>query len=572
MNNVKITDMAGQPKPAASITRAHMSAMRGGWSSRAYEAAGRDHAVLMDWDAPFVSGHGALSGERETLAARVHDMVRNDGWVSGAVDKKLFNIVGTGFRLSSTPDWKLLNISEKQAQEFADRAEALWVDYSTESGFWADATRAGPVASVISEIGYHYVVDGEGFGALVWRDETQSGYSTAMQPIHPQRCSNPLGRMDTATLKDGVELDDFGAATGYWFSDAHPGDNYLAGLSPFTWTYMPRETEWGRPRVLHVRRRRETGMVRGVGDVVAFLRRGRQVHKLEDYELSAASVNSLLAAFIKTPLDPGMLADALDATDSTTTLSESMSTIMNAQANAYKDEPIRMGGGQVNFMQPGEDVYLTKPEHPNANFEGFIQLSLRNLAASMNMTAEQITQDWSQANYSSMRAAFLEVYKGFAVMTADLINGVQQPWYSAFLEECVDKGLIELPAGAPTFQEARSAWSKASWIGSPRGYIDPLKEVQATGLKLQNNLTTRKAALAEQGLDFDEVIKQLAHERSAMIDAGLDPDGGKMDGRFDPAVASPDGEGEEKSGAQQKRERQARRISRSGVPLVKRAA
>jgi hypothetical protein len=45
-------------------------------------------------------------------------------------------------------------------------------------------------------------------------------------------------------------------------------------------------------------------------------------------------------------------------------------------------------------------------------------------------------------------------------------------------------GDVELPKGAPDFYDARSDWAACRWIGPGRGWIDPVKEVQASQMKI----------------------------------------------------------------------------------------
>lgn len=563
----------GQPLPADLRRRAQATAMSASWR-RAYQGAGTDHAALREWRAPFVSGQAAVSADREPLSARVHDMARNDGWVFAAIDKKLVNLVGAGFRLNAMPNWRYLGLTRDQAQTIGEQIETLWRDYSEGGGFWADAERAGTAMSVVTSATWHYIADGEAFGILVWREDAPAGWRTAMQVVHPARCSNPRGTMDRVDLRDGVSLDALGAATGYWFADAHPGDWHLPGQMPQHWTFIERETEWGRPRVVHLRRRREAGMTRAVADLVPFMRKGRQLHQYDDYELSAAALNALLAAFVTTPLDAGALADALEAEQPAEALGGLMDAMMQAQASVYKESPIRMAGGQINFLNPGEDVELSRPQHPNSGFESFFKFGLRNLAAVLGITAEQLTMDWSEVNYSSARAALQEVWRGFQAMRAEIIAQFLQPWYRAWLEEVFDKGLLDLPAGAPSFALAPDAWAGAHWIGQARGYIDPQKEAEAAAMRISLNVSTLEREAAEQGLDWREVIEQRARERAAMAALGLDPDPGRPEARIQPQ--QPEGadetDGEELSGAEAKRRRQARARSRSGVPLIGRRA
>ena len=59
----------------------------------------------------------------------------------------------------------------------------------------------------------------------------------------------------------------------------------------------------------------------------------------------------------------------------------------------------------------------------------------------------------------------------------------------------------------------REAWLGSEWIGPSQGQLDPVKEVNAEILSIQNGLTTHEAAAAKiNGSDWDTNIDQLEME------------------------------------------------------------
>jgi lambda family phage portal protein len=211
--------------------------------------------------------------------------------------------------------------------------------------------------------------------------------------------------------------------------------------------------------------------------------------------------------------------------------------INEAQATAYKAEPIRLGGANVNFLQPGESVQLTRAEHPSNGYESFARFGLHNLAAALGVTAEQLTQDWSKTNLSSARAALAEMWRLLAMDRADFAAGFMAPWYMAWLEEAFEKDMITLPANAPAFDAAREAWTACRWIAPAKGFLDPEKDAIAAGLRMANNLSTLEREASEQGYDYRDIIEQRARERAEMAEAGLDPDAARP-ASYDRSAAS----------------------------------
>jgi capsid protein len=56
-------------------------------------------------------------------------------------------------------------------------------------------------------------------------------------------------------------------------------------------------------------------------------------------------------------------------------------------------------------------------------------------------------------------------------------------------------------------------YTNAVWIGPPRGYIEPVKEVTANIKRLQNNMTTLAEIRAEDGGEWASTVEQRAKEK-----------------------------------------------------------
>jgi lambda family phage portal protein len=225
----------------------------------------------------------------------------------------------------------------------------------------------------------------------------------------------------------------------------------------------------------------------------------------------------VMAAFVESPFDHDQFASALGG-------GEELSAYQQQRLDYYQAAPINVGGAKIAFTFPGEKVTLSKPSHPNSVFEAFERASLRNIASAMGMTYEQLSMDWGQVNYSSARAALLEVWRGFAARKEHFAQAFMAPVYAAWLEEAIDRGIVTLPKGAPDFAEAKAAYCSAKWIGPGRGWVDPHKEATAATERLAAGLSTLERECAEQGADYLETIQQRARERKEMMALGLDPD------------------------------------------------
>ena len=520
----------GSPVPGRLRHAARRQAAQNAMMARdAYQGASYDHPSFAKWRPGTWSGQSALTWSRPQLVDRLNDMARNDGWASAGVSRMVDNIVGAGWTLSAKPNFVSLGMSYDEAEEVADAIEALWRDYTLDVDHWCDAERGKSMGGILALAARHrFGMDGEAFALLVWRDDAPS-FHTAVQIVDPARCSNPLGRHDTDTLRDGVAIDALGAPVGYHFRRYHPGEVFMGQGNPWAWDYVARETEWGRPVVVHAFEPERAGMTRGVSSWAPVMRSIKQATDYEDYESQAALLNAVMAAFIETPFDPEEILDALGSDGGSA--AGMYGQIAAAQKAYYGAAPIEMPGVRVNILQPGETAKFTRPEHPNANFEVFVNAALRKIASSIGLTYEQLTMDWSQVNYSSARAALLEIWRGFAGRKGNFGAQFMAPIYRAFLEEIFDRRLVRVPPKAVSFEANPAAWCHADWIGPGRGWVDPLREAQAAGERLAGNLSTLQQEAAEQGRDWKMDAMQKKRERDYYVKLGLDPDAARPESR-----------------------------------------
>lgn len=513
MTDITLLDASGKPINPAVRNAARLHAARSrAMSSAAYQGAAFDHPNFAKWNPGTYSGQSALDWSRGTLVDRLNDVARNDGWGAAGTSRLVDNIIGSGWTLAAKPNHRSLNLTYEEAEDISDQIEALWRDYTLDVDKWCDAERMKSMAGIMGAAArQRYGAEGEAMAVLVWHDDAPL-FQTAIHLIDPARCSNPHNRMNDEFLRDGVAINDLGAPQGYHFRKSHPGDVFAGNTGLWNWEYVDRATEWGRPIVVHTFEQKRAGMTRGVSDWAPVMRSIKQSTDYEDYESQAALLNAVMAAFIETPFDPEEMLAAMDQDVSANSISDLYGEMRTAQKAYYEAAPISLPGVQINMLQPGEKATLTKPEHPNANFTAFVNAALRKVASAVGLTYEQLTMDWSQVNYSSARAALLEIWRGFTSKKNGFASQFMGPIYRAWLEEVLDKGLVKVPAHAVPFEVNPAAWCHADWIGPGRGWIDPLKEAQAAGERMKNRLTTLQKEAAEQGSDWKLDMEQLAVE------------------------------------------------------------
>lgn len=500
MSKSSIIDLNGNPmQPAAN--------------ARPYGAADTFSQELSTWFPYLGSADSEYIPDRDMIVSRTRDLVRNSGWASGALSRHLDNVIGSGFRLSSKPDYKALGLDDQWAKEFAEEVEGRWRIFSEDPDNWIDATRQDNFNGLLGLAYRHKLTDGEATAAILWLNNKPFGrYATTIKLIDPDRLSNPNNQFDTDLLKGGVELDRNGAPIAYHIRNGHPSDWHL-GSKSYSWTRIPRETRWGRKRFIHAYDKERANQTRGIGLLTPVIERLKMIDKYDRVELQAALVNAIFAAFIESPFDHDMLDDAISA--------DQLSTYQKQRADFHDKRQVRLDGVRIPTLFPGESFNFQAASRPAAQFGEFEKACLRNIAAGTGLSYEQISQDWSETNYSSARGALLEVWKTLSRNRSSFADKFATPVFILFLEEAINRGDIKLPQNGPDFYTAKAAYCKIKWIGQGRGWVDPVKEAQAAQIRMDSCLSTLEDECADQGKDWQEVLQQRKREIEEMDKLGV---------------------------------------------------
>jgi lambda family phage portal protein len=483
-----------------------------------YRAASAQAQDLAAWNPHLGSADGDWLRDRDRSVARVRDLVRNDGHAHSAIVKTSDMLVGGGLRLSAKPDHRALGITPEQALEMGDRIEAEWSQFADDPLKRCDLHRRYTMSGIQMLFMKELRQTGEACGLMQWKPERGARYATCVQVVDPDRLSNPQDRMDTEFLRRGVALDEDGAPIGYWFRRAHPGDWMTFSARSSQWDFVERETEWGRPVVIHAFEADRADQSRGVPDMASIVGEFRMLGEFRNLELANATINALFAAFIKSGLDPASAAEMLE------TSGGSIANMELTRAQHYSEAPVSLGGVRIPVLPIGDEISMNSDSRQTSEFASFQAAFLQSIATATGMSYEQLSMDWSKTNYSSARAALNEVWRWARARSRFFADSVMSPIYLAFLEEAFDKGYVDIPAGAPGFHEMPAAYARAAWIGPPRGYVDPVKDAQGAQVRMETMTSTLEQECAEQGLDWRDVIAQRARERKELDDRGLSTD------------------------------------------------
>lgn len=498
-----------------------------GWPGQAFDAADIYGQRMQGWMPPLFSADTERSPYRNRIVSRVRDLVRNDGWAAGAVTRVLDNAVGVMLRPVSKPDYRFLAhlsgnpaFDAQWAHEFARAVDSWYRAWAEDPGRYNDAERMLTFAQQL-HLGFrHLIVDGDAVAYLPWLEDNigvgRARYATAVQIIDPDRLSNPQNQYDVKNLRNGVEITDAGVPIAYHIRRAHQADWYSMG-DTVIWDRIERETSWGRPQVVHFFEHHRGGQhVGGTGMLTPVLQRLKMLIKYDGTELDAAIINAIFAAYVESPYDHGITEEAIEGGD------DSLGVYQDMRTQFHESRNISLNGARMPILFPGEKINTVSAARPAGNFREFERAVLNNVASGAGMAPMQVSNDWSDVNYSSARGALLEAWKTMKRRREDFSIGFASPIRIALLEEIMEAEKLPLPRNAPKFLEARHAYARCRWLGPGRGWIDPVAEREGAILGMQGGLSTLEDECAEsEGRDWEETLDQREVELDAFRKRGL---------------------------------------------------
>ncbi len=498
-------------------TKPEVSAIGG-----ALEGAERTSRETALWSPSMGSADRIINTAKPMADARSRDMVQNDGYALGAVAIHKDSIVGTQFRLNAKPAYKVLGVSAEWAEEFQQIVEARFAVIAESEECHLDASGTQTFTGLIRQGTGGFVMSGEVLGSSEWLRDPRRPFKTAVQLISPDRLSNANGVSDTQFLRRGIEKDVRGRPLFAHIRNGHPSDGY--GVDNYTWSRVPFKKPWGRTQVFHIIERLLPDQSRGISDMVSVLKQMRMTKKFQEVTLQNAVINATYAAAIESELPSGEVFAALGANNSNGIpggMMEYFKTYMGAMST-YLDSSknIAIDGAKIPHLFPGTKLNMQPVGNPGGIGSEFEQSLQRYIAASLGVSYEQFTRDYTKTNYSSARASMNETFKFMQSRKKNVADRMANIIYALWLEEDIANGNLPLPPGKRRawFYEpgVKDALVQASWIGASRGQIDEMKETQAAILRIQSGLSTYELECGRLGHDFRDIFEQRAREEKLM--------------------------------------------------------
>lgn len=474
--------------------------VKAGGAQSAFFQGGRN-PLMVSWSPQLREHQDDVRKDWEKAAARAVEGVQNSGFLTKVVETETGSVVGAGLRLSSRPDADVLGITEAEASKLGRQIETAFRAYANNPRE-CDAGGRMTFGKMQQAAFASYKCYGEVLGLLPKVNRQGARYLSKVALLPPSRLSQKND--DQENIVQGVRCDrDWGFPTAYVIKrkDRSGGWDEVE---------IPAFDNDGGLNVVHVFDA-SISTTRGISPMAPILKVVRQVDQYADATLTAALLQTIFAATMKTSI-PGLAGfEGLMTNGDTGNLN--LGAFFTAKGEWYDGAKIDLTQhGRIAQLFPGDELDFKEAKAPGAQYDQFMGWLMREIAAGAGVTYESATGDYRGATYSSIRMAGAQEWLTVLRRRNNIIMPFCQTVFEAWLDEAVFTGRIKFPGGYANFRDKREAACRASWSGPAQPQADDFKAARSHEVLKGMGATTLMEISASYGRDWDDDMRQQAEE------------------------------------------------------------
>jgi lambda family phage portal protein len=408
---------------------------------------------------------------------QARDMDRNDAVIGILADRRVDNIVQSGFKLDPKTGDKGLDLELWQR----------WQDYSSDPDqcdiagecTWAEIERhCARAESIDGDI----IVTG-----------TEAG---SFQVLEAHAIQTKSKVADTFL---GVTTNQYGKRTQY---------HVLEELNEFATKGKSepinvRDSE-GRRQVFHVYNPKRVLQTRGVTQIAPVFGYAGMLEDINFAKLVQQQVVSCFAVFRK-----------MTGTSNLPSVSGGAYGAASTQQTSSGTRQIEgISPGMEIIGQPGEELQGFSPNVPNSEYFQQVKLILQVLGVNFGLPLCLVLMDGSETNFSGWRGAVDEARKGFVADQLNLVRRLHKPAYEWWLAQQIatDSSLRNWD-GKPKINLFRHNWNLPTW-----SYIEPVADAEGDATQLRNALTSPRRLHSARGGDWEETADEIIEDNMYAIE------------------------------------------------------
>ena len=461
-----------------------------GRARRQFDAA-QQTRLLHSWRMATQSINRELRGDLDALRRRARDLAKNEPLAKKYLSMVVTNVVGpAGFTLQvrvadgAKPDTLANNAIEAGWREWCKPGIC---EVSGRLSF-TDLARA--IMRAIAR-------DGE---SLVRILPGEGPYGIALQLLDIERLDTTFNQLPDTTHAHvimGVEIDDVGRAVAYYLFDPRYGED----------PQMRKRERVPADNLRHLFVVHAPEQVRGIPWMHASMVR---IHHLKGYEeaaIIASRIGASKMGFFTNIDGVGNNADQL----------KGMADGEDAAGLPFTEaDP-----GQFGMLPEGVDFKPFNPDYPHAQYDMFTKAAKRDIGSGLNAEYNSLANDLEGVNFSSIRSGTIEERDSWMQDQNWFIGIFLDDIYDRWLRAALLAGMLTMPNGsalpAAKFQKFRAH----EFLGRRWQWVDPLKDMNANVVAIDNGLASPYQIAAQQGADAEDVLDDIARFQAAAKAKGV---------------------------------------------------
>lgn len=442
---------------------------------------------LKGWQPTAAEINTILQGGGNLIVRRARELCAVNPYAISAQETFTSHLVGSGIQAAST----LADDDQRVA------VNALWKTWWDQ----ADADGTNSLGGLMAMIGNELFEAGEIFFRRRSRlPEDGLAVPLQLQPLPAEYLDRTYTRAlgNGNSIKSGIEFNRIGKRVGYWFWKSHPGDS-ISPRRSIERVFVPAE------QVLHIYVAKKAGQIRGMPRIAGGMVAAKHLDDFEDATLDRQKVAAMLAGFIRRPDDEeGALGNP--ATES---LSDATSDGTDDGIVMQEWQP-----GTLYTLDVGEEIDFPSLPEVGSTYEPFVYRQLLRLASAWGVPYSGLCADFSKANYSSLRAAMLELQRRIIPLQVNVVLfQFCRPVRRWFIEQAVLSGALR--------GDADELVQYTKWIMPKWPWVDPLKDLQAETLAVEKGFKARSDVMEAEGRDPEETDERIAQDQRRAQAKGL---------------------------------------------------
>ncbi len=473
------------------------------FQKRGFDAANWDRLTL-DWNSPLTTGDAEMRTRLRVLRGRARELERNEPYINRYLESLCNNVFDHhGIAMQSQAGDLMRGADGKPVFKMDDAAirivEEAWKEWCKNPFVTNDMSLNEGGRLILRNTARDgdtltkFIVDSSmndfGFGLQLFEGDIIDDYKNTM-------VAGAEGEPQSQ-IRMGVEVNYYQKAVAYWLLKEYPGDQMWWNSEGY---YSERHDE---KDYIHLFRRKRITQIRDVSWLVPIMRDLKMLDGFDEAAIVAARTGAAKMGFFVQKASDGNPYDG--AKDPAGNL------ITDAEPGAMEQLPYGME------FQPFD------PKYPDAYYADFVKSRVRRIGAGINMNYNTLANDLENVNYSSMRAGLLDDREGYKATQTWFIARWQQPIFAKWLEISLLNGSLKDPFSGNSLPFSKlTKFQKVEFRPRRWPWVDPLNDVKADILSINNRLTTRSSVIAENsGDNYEKVIDETAAEAAYAEKAGV---------------------------------------------------